>query len=170
MGRTLTLRGILDPISAEIPLPPEQIFAFESAGTSRAWKVLRWSIWPSDFGEGQAWTFQDFVQTRFTLYTDDGASPQYLNADENRAIGWFWHTCTVGKEQTCISPLHQGWELDPDHLVTGQLFIGQKQCVLPEDNAFTTQWSYLIELEDRRVSAAENILQTLKGRGQDVIE
>lgn len=168
MGRTLTLRGVLDPVSAEIPLAPEQIFAYESAGTSRAWKVIRWSIWPSDFGEGQVWTFQDYVQNRFTLYTDDGGDPAELNAGESRAIGWFWHTAVVGKDQPCISPLHQGWELDPDHLVTGQLWIGQLQCTLPEDNDKTTQWSYLVELESRRVSPAESILQTLKGRGQDV--
>lgn len=166
--RTLTLRGVLNPVSMEIPLPPEQVFSYESAGTSRAWKVIRWSIWPSNFGDGQAWTFQNMACYRFTLYTDEGGDPSFLNADENRAIGWFWHTMTPGKEQTCLSPIHQGWELDPDHLVTGQLFIGEEACTVPSDNTLTSEFSYLIELEERTVSPAENIIQTLKGRGQDV--
>lgn len=168
--RLLTLRGVLDPISAEIPLPPEKIFDFESAGSpDRAWKVIRWSIFPSDFGDGQAWTYQTFPQHRFTLYTDSGGTPSTLNADENRAIAWFWHSSQPGKDQPCLTPLFQGWELDPDHLVTGRLFIGQHACTSVHDNTLTAQWSYLIELESRKVSSAESILQTLKGRGQDVL-
>jgi hypothetical protein len=74
----------------------------------------------------------------------------------------------VGKDQACISPVHYRYILDPDHLVTGRLFIGQEACVSIHDNEKFTTWSYLIELEMRKVSSAESILQTLKGRGQDV--
>ena len=167
--RVLTLRGVLNPISMEEPLPPEKIFDFESAGSpDRAWKVRRWAIWPSDFGEGSVWSYQTFPSYRFTLYTDSGAGPKWLNADENRAIGWLWITGEVGKDQACISPVHRGVELDPDHLVTGRLFIGQKACTSIHDTTSSSTHSYMIELESMKVSSAESILQTLKGRGQDV--
>jgi len=168
--RILTLRGVLDPISDEIPLPPQKIFDFESAGSpDRAWKVLRFEIWPSDFGVGQAWSYQTFPSHKFTLYTDSGGNPAVLNADENRAIGWAFTTSEVGKDQTCLSPMSDRWILDPDHLVTGRLFIGQEACTSIHDNDKYSTWSYLIELDARKVSSAESILQTLKGRGQDIL-
>ena len=167
--RILTLRGVLDPVSAEIPTHGEKIFDFESAGSpDRAWKVKRWTIWPSDFGDGQAWTYQTQPSFRFTLYTDSGGSPTELNADENRAIGWYYHVCEIGKDQTCLGPRSRQVVLDPDHLVTGRLFIGQFPCVVAADNTLESQWSYMVELEALKVSSAESILQTLKGRGQDV--
>jgi len=170
MGRLLTLRGVLDPLSQEIPAHPEVIFDYESAGTSRGWKVLRWEMWPCDFGEGQAWTSGTQPNFRHTLFLDDGAAPNVLNAAENRAIGWIYHTCQVGKEQTCMSPFWSNGVLDPDHLVTGRLFIGASTCCVFADNALTSTWSYLIELEDRRITPAENIISTLKGRGQDITD
>ena len=167
--RILTLRGVLDPVSMEIPVPIRKIFDYESAGSpDRAWKVRRWTIWPSDFGEGSGWTYQTFPNYRFGLYTDSGPTAKDLNADENRAIGWLWITCEVGKDQACLSPNYRAVELDPDHLVTGRLFIGQKACTSIYDNSSTATWSYMIELEAMKVSSAESILQTLKGRGQDV--
>jgi hypothetical protein len=167
--RILSLRGVLDPVSAEIPLPPQKIFDFESAGSpDRAWKVLRFEIWPSDFGDGQGWTYQTFPSHKFTIYTDSGGNPAVLNADENRAIGWAFTTSQCGKDQSCLSPVHERWILDPDHLVTGRVFIGQEACTAIHDTTSYSTWSYLIELEARKVSSAESILQTLKGRGQDV--
>ena len=169
MGRTLTLRGVLEPFSQEIPTYPEQIFEYESAGTDRAWKVIRWTMWPSDFGEGQPWTTGTNPILHHTLYTDSGANPVTLPADENRSIGWHFWTSTIGKEMKCLSPLFKWTDLDPDHLVTGQLFIGSGICCHSADNALTSEWSYMIELESRKVSPAESIFQTLKGRGQDVV-
>jgi len=167
--RVLSLRGVLDPISMEIPVPPQKIFDFESAGSpDRAWKVLRFEIWPSDFGDGQAWSYQTFPSHKFTLYTDSGGNPAVLNADENRAIAWSYTTSGIGKDQACLSPIETRWILDPDHLVTGRLFIGQEACVSIYDDSKVSSWSYLIELDARKVSSAESILQTLKGRGQDV--
>jgi len=167
--RRLTLRGVLEPLAQEILALPEQIFAFESAGTDRAWKVIRWSMWPSDFGESQQWTSSTYPEVHHTLYTDEGANPAALKADENRAIGWSVWTSIIGKEMKCFSPLFTWNELDPDHLVTGQLFIGSAICCHSADNALETTWSYMIEMESRKVSPTENILQTLKGRGQDVV-
>lgn len=168
MGRLLTLRGVLAPLSSEILVLPEVIFDYESAGTSRGWKVIRWEMWPCDFGVGGAWTSATLPNFRHTLYLDDGANPAALDAAENRAIGWSYHTCSVGKEQTCLSPVDHGVVIDPDHLVTGRLFIGSATCCHHADNALTSTWSYLIEIEDRRITPAENIISTLKGRGQDV--
>ena len=166
--RTLTLRGVLEPFSQEIPTYPEQIFEYESAGTDRAWKVIRWTMWPSDFGAAQQWTGSTYPDVYHTLYTDSGANPLSLPADENRAIGWSIWTSTIGKEMKCLSPLFKWTDLDPDHLVTGQLFIGSGICCHTSDNTLTSTWSYMIELESRKVSPAESIFQTLKGRGQDV--
>jgi hypothetical protein len=169
-ARVLTLRGVLDPFSAEIPLDPQEIFAYESAGQTRAWKVTRLQLWPSDFGDGEIWTYQTFPVAKFVLSTDTGDSATNLNADENRSIGWFHITHEVGKDQLNISPVHEWWDLDPDHLVTGRLYIAADMLVHPADNDRVSQWSYLVTLEPRTVSSAESILQTLKGRGQDVAE
>jgi hypothetical protein len=168
MTKVLTLRGVLDPFSAEIPLDPQEIFAYESAGSSRAWKVVSFQIWPSDFGDGEGWTFQTYPVAKFVLSTDTGDSAQDLNADENRSIGWFHITNQVGKDQLNLSPIHEWWDLDPDHLVTGRLYLSADILVQPVDNSNQSSWSYLVKLEPRKVSSAENILQTLKGRGQDV--
>jgi hypothetical protein len=167
-GRTLTLRGVLDPFSAEIPLDPQEIFRYESAGQTRAWKVVRFRLWPNDFGDGETWTYQSKPVAKFVLSTDSGDSASSLNADENRSIGWFSITHDVGKDQLNLSPIHEWWELDPDHLVTGVLYISGDMLVFPSDNSKDSTWSYLVELEPRTVSSAESILQTLKGRGQDV--
>jgi hypothetical protein len=166
--RVLTLRGELDPFSAEEPLDPQQIFNYESAGQTRAWKVISWSIWPSDFGDGEAWSYQSHPVHKFTLATDEGATAINLNAEENRAIGWFYIRSEIGKDQLNLSPANDWYELDPDHLVTGRLFIAGDALVFPADNDLESKWSYMVKLEPRTVTPSESILQTLKGRGQDV--
>lgn len=168
MGRILTLRGELSPFSAEIPLDPQQIFEYESAGQRRAWKVTSWSMWPTDFGDGEAWSYQTLPVHKFVLATDTGATAINLLASENRAIGWCSVTSSVGKDQLNLSPRYQDNELDPDHLVTGQLFIAADALCLAADNSKESTWSYMIKLESRQITSAESIFQTLKGRGQDV--
>lgn len=166
--RTLTLRGELAPFSAEIPLDPQQIFAYESAGQKRAWKVTSWSIWPTDFGDNGGWYYGSKPVHKFVLATDSGANALNLLASENRAIGWTYITSDVGKTQTNLSPIFEDNMLDPDHLVTGQLFISADALVYSADNSLPSTWSYMIKLESRQISSAESIMQSLKGRGQDV--
>ena len=167
MGRTLTLRGELDPFSAEIPLDPQEIFAYESAGQKRAWKVVEWHVWPTDFGPA-AWTWQTKPVHKFVLATDSGATAINLLASENRSIGWCYTTSDVGKEQENLSPIFRQIMLDPDHLVTGQLYISADAMVYSSDNSIQSTWSYMIKLESRTITSAESIMQSLKGRGQDV--
>jgi len=168
MGRTLTLRGELTPFSAETPLQNQQIFAYESAGQKRAWKVTEWAVWPMNLGDGESWTFSTFIQHRFILATDTGPRPYAPLASENRTIGWINYTSEVGKECLHFSPVYSEVKLDPDHLVTGQLFIGGDTLVKPADNDLESTWNYMIKLESRTITPAESIMQTLKGRGQDV--
>ena len=170
MGRTLTLRGEITPFSQETPLNAEGIFQYESAGTKRAWKVTSWSMWPTDFGETQAWTEGTNPVHRFILTTDSGMQlfRDGLAASENRTIGWNFTTSTCGKNQQNLSPIYRRAELDPDHLVTGQLFISAAAFVESSDNALLSTWSYMVKLESRTITPAESIMQTLKGRGQDV--
>ena len=168
MGRILTLRGELAPFSAEIPLDPQQIFAYESAGQNRAWKVTSWSIWPTDFGDGGGWTFTTKPVHKFVLATDTGATAINLLASENRSIGWTYIVSDIGKTQTNLSPYFEDVMLDPEHLVTGQLFISADALVTSADNSLPSTWSYMIKLESRSITSSESIMQSLKGRGQDV--
>lgn len=172
MPKVLTLRGEIGPVSQEIPTPPELIFSFESAATSRAWQVVRWEMWSSDSGAGQAWNPEDCPSFWFNLATDVGTTPTLQLASDNRLIGWTQiqtRICgRIGQVKDSLSIEYSNNILDPDHLITGDLWLSAfTSCIAPNFDK-DTNWSYLVELKPVKVTPARSILYALKGRGQSV--
>ena len=171
--RALTLRGTTEQV-LDAAGTPVKIFEYEDNDLTKGWKVVEAYVWCSstqaDFGAN---TGQFLMQT--ALHTDTGinvASFGKWGAFDNRIIGWNNQSfneragdfpSNVGSSFSTAARL----VLDPNHVICRDLFLSfQSQS----DGAASPrmEWSYMVVLEPKKMSASETILSIIKSVGQDI--
>jgi len=170
-GRILTLRGkelFTGNGSREVT-----VLTNASPNRTTAWKVLDAKIWVESSEATGATavvkTGSEFIIST-QLQTDNMRTSDLLMADDNRCFGWFRSSYQVSKGTSNLihQCLYREDNLDPDHLITDQMFqnLTYKGDNVGESSLVTICW--MITLEQVKVTPVESILQTVKGRSQDV--
>ena len=114
------------------------------------WIVKKFCMWPNDMDANP------YVAGKLWIGDDDGGSLQFSGAGDNRAIGWAAAGGGGPPPATNIASL---WNLlDPDHIVTEALHV---------INHSTASAAYLVELEYKPLTDAEEIMSLIKQRSQD---
>jgi hypothetical protein len=187
MGRVLSLRGSFDMNIGRASFygasTEHQIFDYESGDRTKGWKVRFARIWMQECytgsGGGDSRALIQWALSTDTLgsvtITDGATAAEWenrLGAQDNRTIGWLTtdYQNRDNASQDFIVPA-AGWGshdllLDMDRIVTNELWI--QGYGITEGNTLDLKANYYIELEEVKISAAESILQQIKGIGQDV--
>jgi len=171
MARVHTLRGTITASRAVPMVTPQLIFDYASVDQTRAWKVIdicfiqKTPLNPAPVlqkGGKQVHAFQ--------LATDLGFDEQYLDASENRTFAWESISCENGGDAApeVATPIYSTKCVDPDHLITDQLYLNYSPWTSAVENGIVWKWSYMIRLEAVKITSSESILQAIKGKGQDV--
>lgn len=185
MGRTMTIRGTLDGVSFN-NIPEEKlILSYESPDRTKAWKVTGAFVWPLDNTYGiptnpkssidHASGYMAVLQTDTIPRT---TNEKFLAAEESRNIAWL----NASNYQVLNGPggyqfsgqlgtgFVQGTDMliDVDRLVTNQLYLSAIAYTASGDNPGTLALSYMVVLEEVKVSNSQSLLQQLKGIGQDI--
>lgn len=168
MGRIHTLRGTVAGDFAT-PVDPHLIFDYASVDQTRAWKVIDMCFVQTTSMTTSSERSAQQVHT-FQLATDTGFDQERLDASENRTFGWEVITTSNGDNPvpiiSCVT--YKLRCLDPDHLITDQLYLSYHPKTVPNENSVVYEWSYMIRLEAQKISTSESILQAIKGKGQDI--
>ena len=169
MGRIHTLRGTISA-SRAVPTDPKLIFDYASVDQTKAWKVIDICFIP----KSQLYPVPQLVKGAksahcFQLATDVGFNQEVLDASENRTFAWQSITTENGANlPEVLSPTYSLDCVDPDHLITDQLYLSYVPWTESVENGVVWEWSYVIRLEARKINSNESILQAVKGKGQQV--
>lgn len=170
--RTMTLRG---SYYREGPgIEEELLFTNASPDKTRAWKVKDSQIWlvkGNNLSYSPLFKYGGFFNIQQQLQTDTiPTTVSDLNPEDNRTFGWIRNLITVSKGSGSITAATSNEMkcIDPDHIITDQLYhsIGYMGDNQAESTKVTI--GYMITLEQIKISPIESILQTIKGRSQDV--
>jgi len=169
MGRIHTLRGTIEA-SRAVPTDPQLIFDYASVDQTKAWKVIDICFLPKkQIYEAPGLNKGGVSAHTFQLATDLGFDTEVLDASENRTFAW-QTVSTRNSEQLpeILSPTYSMDCVDPDHLITDQLYLSYVPWTEANENGIVWEWSYVIRLEALKITSNESILQAVKGKGQQV--
>lgn len=171
MGRIHTLRGTISA-SRAVPIQfPHLIFDYASADQTRAWKVVDICFIQTTPLHAAPVLQKGSKQVHaFQLATDTGFDDSVLDASENRTFAWETISCENGGDAApeVATPIFHLKCVDPDHLITDQLYLNYAAFTSAAENGIVWEWSYMIRLEAKKISSSESILQAIKGKGQEV--
>lgn len=148
------------------------LFSYEANALDKGWIVREAYVW--DAGQTRAKGGNDEVpdqtyQVQMQLQTDTIGAINFLSPAENRAFGWFTTNYLLSsKTPYNAGPIHQMHILDPDHMITRELWANFLYAGASGLESIACTIGYLIVLEKVKTSPAENILQTVKGVAQDI--
>ena len=171
MREIYTLRGEIDFTGAGFQ--EIQLFNYESNNLKQGWIVKDFRIWDGNrtrSGGSGTTSAPNYDLLKIQLQTDTIGVSEFQSAGENRAFGWGMHTYGVtGGSPFNQASLNESYILDPDHMITRELWanFGYESGAGQEQMPCTI--SYLIVLERVATTPAENILQQVKSFAQDVL-
>lgn len=175
MGRKFSLRGQLEAVDASGPTEDYLIFSYESSDLTRGWKVKGFHLWfttPRDWSRVTEKGIQ-FVNLFGKLQTDTIGNSD-LNASDNREFAWHSNTyqCNQANDLTAeVNAIIQRdtWSVtDPDHVIVRELFLTCGFHTSSASEGAIMDVSYLVEIEEFKVTPVETVLQIVKGTGQSV--
>ena len=186
-SRLHTLRGSIPAVMGDAatfgaPLESE-IFSYQSVDTSRAWRLKEAWVWTTNFtgvnggdsrGLLQACLTTDAISPRRTV--SQSGTRKYLqqyNPSDNRTIAWCSQDLLVRDNTNADWIVQDGGEMipfliDEDRLITRRLDLNTFLCSEGPDFDDDFFINYYIVLEETKVSVEQNVLQQLKGSGQDI--
>jgi len=173
--RKFSLRGQIEAVSASGVSEDNLIFSYESNDLTRGWKVKRFHLW---FTDPHAWTGASERGTQFAaifgkLQTDVQTST-VMDASDNREFGWLTNTYQLNHSRAQVAqtnPLIQrdvNIVMDMDHVIVRELFLTLGMYTSSDHEGSLMDISYLVEIEEFKVTPTETILQIVKGTGQSV--
>jgi hypothetical protein len=169
--KTYTLRGSVDLDGAGSV--EELLFNYEAMNLDQGWIVKSADIWfgmrtRSTVNPG---TLNAHTAIKMQLQTDTmGTSvSDSFTADDNRAFGWYWANYNLNEGLGNITPNDREYVLDPDHLVSRQLWATFSNETGVNFEGYAVRINYLIVLEKVKTTPAENILQQVKSVAQDIL-
>jgi len=156
-------------------LPAQKLLLdYVSPDRTKAWKVVAAYMWPSDLRASIEEDGRSVLQA--TLWTDEVTFTRWedsYTAGDNRQVAWLIDHYMVRKNgNEFITPNNGGKDgrmfiIDPDVMVTKELYLSAafttESAVSPERS-----WSYMIVLEEIKVSPSQSLFQQIKGMGQNV--
>lgn len=174
MKKRLTLRGTIEYPDNARSLN-NKIFEYESNDLTRAWKVVKFLMWPSTVRADRS-TTEGQMNFVGTLSTDSVGSIGFSDISsvaDNRFIGWIqrgFNTRNEAGDDFLAAPTgmeaNYGY-VDPDHVMNDQLFIHSYNTADGTTNP-NRKWNYIVEIEAIKITESEAILAIVKGKAQDV--
>jgi hypothetical protein len=173
--RKFSLRGQLEAVDAASPTEDTVIFSYESSDLTRGWKVTGFHLWFTTVRDWSRITEKgiQFVNLFGKLQTDTIGNSD-LNASDNREFAWHSNTyqCNqsnaLGAEVNAIIQKNTWSVLDPDHVIVRELLLTCGMHTASDAEGAIMDVSYLVEIEEFKVSPTETVLQIVKGTGQSV--
>jgi len=167
---TMTLRGDLDVPETGTSFD-NLIFNYQSPDRTRAWKVTRARFWISDWDSPVIGN--DKTGMASAVLATDAVGPNFGNssrASDNRVFGWCQQQilCRAANIFLPQNGLYgqADFILDSDRIITNQLYINVMNKL--EGATSTTTISYLIEMDELKITPERGIILQLKGIGQDI--
>jgi len=173
--RKFSLRGQIEAVHASSVTEDQVIFSYESSDLTRGWKVKRFHLW---FTDPHAWNGASERGLQFCaifgkLQTDE-ESTTTMDASDNREFAWLTNTYQLNQSlgQTGqTNPLIQrdvNQVVDMDHVIVRELLLTLGMFTSSDHESVLMDISYLVEIEEFKVTPTETILQIVKGTGQSV--
>jgi len=143
MGRILTLKGRMDA-TAEPNQQMRKILDYEGVDLTRGWKVIG--------GEALLMSSPTSGFKGLVLHTDD-IRKLSIDFSDNQVLGWIGNTLSAGSPDMGF--------LDPNHIIVSSLYLSTLE---------STAVTYMVVLEQVRITAIENVIYQLKERAQAALE
>jgi hypothetical protein len=170
-GRTLTLRGTMEPFLANGDYHSENILDYANVlDISKAWR-LRWcEVWfvespsRSVSSSGQENSLEIILSTELP-------SPVENRADDNRLITWINQCYSMGGKSIGANGnglLNEQVVVDPDHIIQKELNISMKYLGGSVFENTLVQTNYIVYLEEVEITAIESIVSSIKSSAQSL--
>ncbi len=151
----------------------ELLFEYLGSDLTRGWKVIHADFWLLDPATGiadQTVTLRVKLQTDVILGTTPTAYDMPVtgfNPNDNREFAWYTRNyenmgCKILADNfvQCI--------IDPDHVITKQLYASSVSYECTEGEGSRYDIGYCIVVQEIKTTPSQNILQTVKGIGQNI--
>jgi len=150
------------------------LFDYQSGDRTKGWRVLYAYVWPKDWNKITA-NGQGFLALVTALATDTGKfnENEISDASENRLFAWGQQTYNMRNANIHFitpnaTPLgRMNMLVDPDTIITKELYLNIGTAT-DEDSASLREYSYLIIVQEEKVTPAQSVFQQIKGIGQDI--
>jgi len=153
----------------------ELLFSYESSDLTRGWKVTGFHLW---FTDPRVWTGISERGTQLItifgkLQTDEESSGR-MDSSDNREFAWLTNTYQLNQSRAqtpavnALIPRDVQKVMDPDHVVVQELYISLGLYASSDHEAVEMDISYLVEIEEFKITPTQTILQIVKGTGQSV--
>ena len=159
-GRTLTLRGTMEPFLANGDYFSENILDYANVlDINKAWR-LRWcEVW---FVESPPRTTPSTGQENSleVILSTELPSPVENRADDNRLITWINQCYSAGGKavgSNAHGMLNEQVVVDPDHIIQKELNISMKYLGGSAFESQLIQTNYIVYLEEVEITAIESL-------------
>lgn len=173
MSRIFSLRGTVSCMDNAVTANHE-IFDYQSADRSKGWRVLYAYVWPRDWNKVTA-NGQGFLALVTALATDTGKfnENELSDASENRLFAWGQQTYNLRNANIQFitpnaTPLgRMNMLIDPDTIIVKELYLNIATAT-DHDSSSSREYSYLIVVQEEKVTPSQSVFQQIKGMGQDI--
>jgi len=97
-----------------------------------------------------------------------------MDSSDNREFAWLTNTYQLNQSRAqtpavnALIPRDVQKVMDPDHVVVQELYISLGLYASSDHEAVEMDISYLVEIEEFKITPTQTILQIVKGTGQSV--
>lgn len=175
MPRRFSLRGRRSGADNSIIGPQDPIFDYVSSDRTKAWRVVSAYLWPTTWDAGTTSDGQTMIAA--CLHTDQVKFLEWnalSDVTDNRLFGWLQagmkNVDNGGDDFLAPQSLNTmpSFTIDPDTIVVKELYLSLGTKMENQTTNVDRDWSYLIILEEVKLSPSESVFQQIKGMGQDV--
>jgi len=151
------------------------LFDYVAPDRTKSWKIKKAWMWPTSF-RGEIGATDGQLILNACLGTDNQRVTSFdplADVDDNRMCAWLYQGYNIRAAGTDFLhpngfPVQMGqFLIDTDTMVVKELYLWM--CTTSESaTSPDRKWSYMVELEQIKVTPWESIFMQLKGMGQDV--
>ena len=119
---------------------------FESPRSGTGWVVKEFYVWPYNMDSN--------LYSHGKLWKGDPTDASFVNSDAQNSQCFAWSATSGTTAESVRYDI-----IDPEHLITNELYV---------INTAAQAISYMVVLEQKEISADEEVLSIIKERSQDV--
>jgi len=170
-GRTLTLRGTMEPFKGNGDFHSENILDYSNVlDISKAWKLRYCQVWFVDSPTRTTYMGGQENSLAIVLSTELPA-PVQNRADDNRLIAWINQCYSAGGKVTGANGhgmLNEQVVIDPDHIIQKELNISMQYLSGTAGENTDVEVNYIVYLEEVQITPTESIISTIKQSAQSL--
>jgi hypothetical protein len=175
MPRKFSLRGTISGADNSIIWATNPIFDYVSTDRTKAWRVVSAYLWPATWDGGTTSDGQTMIAgVLHTDYVKFTSWNELSDVRDNRTFGWLQagmkNVDNGGDDFLAPQSLNTmpQFTIDPDTIIVKELWLSVATKMENQSINGNRDWSYLIILEEMKLTPSESVFQQIKGMGQDV--